>query len=186
MKAATWGNISAWDLWQCLLLRTDCHTPAPVASLSDPSLFIQLEELMMKAAALESSHLQNRSETPTPNWAPRLKQSTLEQQAKVGNYQTGLKVNTLILWGKGGWWTRLKIILLHLRITCMFPYLYNGANTGILDLSCLNVGPTIQVFWIVLPLILAQNCTPYMVLDAYWRMNLIYSKWRGKEIVVRM
>lgn len=161
MKAATWGNISAWDLWQCLLLRTDCHTPAPVASLSDPSLFIQLEELMMKAAALESSRLQNRSETPTPNWAPRLKLSTLEQQAKVGNYQTGLKVNTAILWGKGGWCTSLKIILLHLRITCMFPYLCNSANTGILDCSCLNAGSTIQLFWIVLPLTFVIELHPW-------------------------
>lgn len=135
MKEATWGNISAWDLWQCRLLRTDCHILAPVALPWDPSLFILLEEPMMKVAALVSSRLQNLSETPTPNWAPHLKQSTLEQQVKVGNYRTGLKVNTIILWKKGFWWHSVKIIQLinlQLRITCMFPHLCNSASTGIL------------------------------------------------------
>lgn len=184
MKEATWGNISAWDLWQCLLLRTDYHILAPVALPWDPSLFILLEEPMMKVAALVSSHLQNLNETPTPNWAPHLKQSTLEQQVKVGNYQTGLKVNTIILWKKDFWWPSVKIIqliIVHLRIICTFPCLCNGASTGILDHCSPNFGPV-------------GNCQPLTFLTEpnhlhglviYWGMSWIHSKWREKEIAIR-
>lgn len=184
MKEAMWGSISAWDLWQCLLLRTDCHILAPVALPWDPSLFILLEELMMKVAALVSSHLQNLRETPTPNWAPHLKQSTVEQQVKVGNYRTGLKVNTIILLRKGFSWPSVKIIqliILHLRITYMFPHLCKSVSTDILDHCSLNFGPVC-------------NCRPLTFLtEPYhlyglviaWGMSWIYSKWREKRIATR-
>ena len=99
---------------------------------------------MTKVAALVSSRLQNRSETLTRNWAPHLKQSTLEQQVRVGNYRTELKVNTIILQKKGFWWPSVEIsqlIILYLRITRMFPHLCNSASSGILDHCSPNFGP---------------------------------------------
>lgn len=168
--------------------------PAPQDRLPHPcssGFTVRSQSLHSVGGTDDESSSSRKQPPPKPKRDPNTKLSTSSETVNTGTTSKSGKLpdrtegkHCNSLEKKRGWWSSLKIILLHLRITCMFPYLCNSATTGILDHPCLNVGPTIQLLWIVLPLTFVTELHHLNGVDVHWRMSGIYSKWRGKEIAV--
>lgn len=77
-EGLTQGNTSVWASWRCRLLRIVSRRRAGRASPFAPSLCTQWEAVRRKGAAppYVNNPRPNPNETPTPNWAPRLRRST--------------------------------------------------------------------------------------------------------------